>query len=155
MTNENNHLTIPQFEFENFITYESILCAFFPNSKIINSACIGVHFTPLKEAFMHVYEDTDTKELLTMGTRFSLNFSDNFMEHTLAALAGWHKGSEEPEIPQAAFLQIDPYPILKSAWASVYCEVIEMPPILASCRQRIHPNIRAKILEIKVHRFPR
>jgi hypothetical protein len=30
-----------------------------------------------------------------------------------------------------------------------------MPPILASCRQRIHPNIRAKILEIKVHRFPR
>ncbi|MHA1673549.1 MAG: hypothetical protein ACTSYI_07965, partial [Promethearchaeota archaeon] len=47
--------------------------------------------------------------------------------------------------------------ILKSSWAAVVCEVIEMPHEMIQrpvCRRREIPNIRAKILSKNIYRLP-
>ncbi|MCF2141280.1 MAG: DUF447 family protein [Candidatus Lokiarchaeota archaeon] len=144
--------------FKPFINYESIVCVYFPNTeKKINAACIGVHFTPTNEVYIHAYEDTHTKELLTVGTRFSINFSENFYEYVVAALR--RKDHDEPidELPRSAFLISDSIPILKSAWAAVECEVLALPSSLLEkpvCKRREIPNIRARIIKKEVFRLP-
>jgi hypothetical protein len=142
-------------QFESFIIYETICCSKFQGTDIVNAACMGVHFTPLHELFIHIYDDTDTKQNLQIGAVFSVNFSDEFYDYVLAALRGWHKGPLEPEFANKAYHTLTPAPILKSAWGVVVCEVIPMPTSLPSCRQRIRPNIRAKILETYQYRMPR
>jgi hypothetical protein len=143
-------------EFEPFINYECILCSFFPNTSIVNAACIGVHFTPLNEVFIHVYDDRDTKRNLIPGANFSINFSDNFLDYVIAALTGWNKGEIEPEFNEDAFDSIDPVPILKSSWACISCIVKEFNAnMIPICKQREKPNIRADIIEKNVIRFPR
>ena len=148
-----------ELEFEPFINYESIVCSFFPNTdKKINAACMGVHFTTTNEVYLHAYEDTHTKSILTPGTRFSINFSENFYEYVIAALR--RKNHEEfiDELPKNSFKKLEPVPILKSSWCAVICKVIEMPPALKStpkCRRRESPNIRSKILAVEVYRLPK
>ena len=110
-------------EFEPFINYESIICCFFPNSQIVNAACIGVHFTPSNEVFLHIYPETDSIKLLQPGITFAINFSDNFFDYAIAALVGWNKGESEPEFEESDFQSLTPVPILKNAWASVECQV--------------------------------
>ena len=148
-----------ELEFEPFINYESIVCSFFPNTdKKINAACMGVHFTTTNEVYLHAYEDTHTKSILTPGTKFSINFSEDFYEYVTAALR--RKNHEEliDELPKNSFKKLDPVPILKSAWCAVICQVIKMPLALMStpkCRRRESPNIRSKILSVEVYRFPK
>jgi len=148
-----------KLEFEAFINYESIVCSFFPNTdKKINAACMGVHFTTTNEVYLHAYEDTHTKSIFTPGTKFSINFSENFYEYVIAALR--RKNHEEliDELPKNSFQKLEPVPILKSAWCVVICQVIKMPPALKSipkCRRRESPNIRSKILSVEVYRLPR
>lgn len=148
-----------ELEFEPFINYESIVCSFFPDAKDkINAACMGVHFTPTNEVYLHVYEDTHTKSILTPGTMFSINFSENFYEYVIAALRRENHEELIDELPRNSFKKLDPVPILKSAWCAVKCQVIEMPPALISkpkCRRRESPNIRSKILSIEVYRLPK
>ena len=148
-----------KLEFEPFINYESIVCSFFPNTdRKINAACMGVHFTTTNEVYLHVYEDTHTKSILTPGTKFSINFSEDFYEYVIAALR--RKNHEEliDELPKNSFQKLEPAPILKSAWCAVICQVIKMPLALKStpnCRRRESPNIRAKILSVEVYRLPK
>jgi hypothetical protein len=146
---------IMNFEFEPFIIYEFICCTKFPGTEIVNAACIGGHFTPFHEVFFHVYDDTDTRKNLTEGTRFSLNISEDFYDYVLAALNGWHAGPGSPEFPVESYEQSSTVPLLKSAWLQVICEVIPNPPELATCKQKKRPNVRAKILEIKIKRMPK
>lgn len=145
--------------FEPFINYESIVCTHFPAATDkINAACIGIHFTTTKEVYIHAYEDTHTRKILKPGVKFAINFSENFYEYTVAALRRKNHDNPVDEIPKEAFLQTIPAPILKSAWAAVLCEVIEMPTEFISkpiCRRRENPNIRAKIIETQVFHLPR
>jgi len=144
------------FEFESFINYEGIVCSFFPNSKKINAACIGVHFTPINEVFIHVFDGTDTKQNLQPGAYFSINFSENFSDYASAALLGWNKGDVEQEIPLDQYQSVDPYPVLKHSWAVVSCQVMEFgTDVLPPCRQRKKPNVRAKILERQIIHLPK
>ncbi|MHA1519405.1 MAG: DUF447 domain-containing protein [Promethearchaeota archaeon] len=153
--------------FKPFINYESIICAHFPNSgdsddlgtpvTKINAACIGVHFTSTDEVYIHAYEDTHTRLILKIGTRFAINFSENFYEYAVAALRRNNHEKYVDELPRTAFLTTDPVPILKSSWAAVICEVIDMPREIINrpvCRRRENPNIRAKILSKNVYRLP-
>jgi len=148
-----------EIEFEPFINYESIVCSFFPETnKKINAACMGVHFTATNEVYLHAYEDTHTKSILTPGTKFSINFSEDFYEYVIAALR--RKNHEEfiDELPKNSFKKLESVPILKSAWCAVICQVIKMPPALKStpkCRRRESPNIRSKILSNEVYRLPK
>ncbi len=147
-----------KIEFEPFIIYESIVCIQYPNSNAINSACMGVHFTPTNEVYLHVYDATDTKELLKEGIQFSINFSENINDYTRAALLGKEGGENEMEIPFNSFTTLEPAPILKSSWAAVICEVIKKGPDLIEkppCRRRESPNVRAKILKIEPFRYPK
>ncbi len=153
--------------FQPFINYESIVCAHFPNAEDseglgdsvakINAACIGVHFTPTDEVYIHAYEDTHTRAILKPGTRFAINFSENFYEYAIAALRRKNHEKYVDELPRTSFLTTDPVPILKNAWAAVECEVIDMPLEILQrpvCRRRENPNIRAKILSKNVYRLP-
>ncbi len=148
-----------KLEFKPFINYESIVCSFFPNTdKKINAACMGVHFTTTNEVYLHVYEDTHTKSILTPGTKFSINFSEDFYEYVIAALR--RKNHEEliDELPKNSFKKLEPVPVLKSSWCAVICQVIKMPHALKStpkCRRREFPNIRSKILSVEVYRLPK
>ena len=148
-----------ELEFEPFINYESIVCSFFPNTnKKINAACMGVHFTPTNEVYLHAYADTHTKSILTPGTTFSINFSENFYEYVIAALRRKNHEEMVDELPKNSFKKLEPVPILKSAWCAVICQVIKMPPALISkpkCRRREDPNIRSKILSVEVYRLPK
>ena len=122
-----------ELEFEPFINYESIVCSFFPeaNDKI-NAACMGVHFTTTNEVYLHAYEDTHTKSILTLGTMFSINFSENFYEYVISALRRENHDEIIDEIPKNSFKKLEPVPILNSAWCAVICQVIQMPPALKS-----------------------
>ena len=142
-------------EFESFINYESILCSFFPGTKIVNSACIGVHFTPLHKVFMYLYPDTDTQRNLETGAIFAINFSNNFFDYTVAALKGWNKGVSEPEFDEDAFSSLEPPPILKNAWAAVICQIKDFDnDVLPVCKRKELPNTRADVLETHVFQFP-
>lgn len=143
-------------EFEPFINYEGIICSFFPKTKNINAACIGVHFTPSNEVYIHVFDETDTKRNLQPGAIFTINFSEDFNDYASAALLGWNKGDKEPDIPLDQYLTISPLPILKNSWAVVVCEVMEFgKDVIPPCRQRKTPNVRAKIIERKILRLPK
>ena len=162
----NNSLS-EKLNFQPFINYESIVCTHFPNSNAfetsdsseakINAACIGVHFTSTDEVYIHAYEETHTRAILKPGTRFSINFSENFYEYAVAALRRKNHEKFVDELPRSAFLTTNPVPILKSAWAAVVCEVIDMPSEFINrpiCRRRENPNIRAKIVSKNVYRLP-
>ncbi len=145
-------------EFEPFIIYESIVCVKFPNSAKINSSCMGVHFTPTDEVYLHAYEDTDTKKLLKNGARFSINFSDSFVDYARAAILGKNSGKNGAEIPEGMFKRTDPFPSLKNSWLTVECKVIKSGPdilVKPPCRRRKSPNIRTKILNKYYYRPPR
>lgn len=143
-------------QFEPFINYEGIVCSFFPQSKVVNAACMGVHFTPTNDVYIHAYDETDTKKNLPPGAIFTINFSENFNDYASAALLGWNKGEKEQEIPGESYYSVDPFPILKNAWAAVSCQAIEFGPnLLPPCRQRKKPNIRAKILKSHLIHLPK
>ena len=119
---------------------------------------MGIHFTATGDVYLHAYDDTHTKEILIPGTVFAINFTTDFFEYCLAALANHREDTKVDEIPKENYLKLDPAPVLKSAWATVICEVAEMPPQLPQrpqCRRREEPNIRAKILEKDLVRLPK
>lgn len=151
-------------EFEPYIIYESIVSIFHPGGKKINSACMGVHFTPNDEVYLHVYPNTDTKQLLQEGTSFSINFSEDFYDYARAAILGTKMGPDEVEIPIDEFAFWDSengdssVPLLKNAWVSIVCTVLPAPPEILKnvpCRRREIPNVRAKIVDKIVNRLPK
>ncbi len=145
-------------DFMPYINYESIVCVPFVGSpEKINAACMGVHFTTTNEVFLHVYENTHTRSLLLPGTRFSINFSENFEEYVIAGLKQFGPEEEEDELPRDSFTTQFSVPILKSCWSAVICEVLEMPETLIEkppCRRPQIPNVRAKIIENHVFNLP-
>lgn len=145
-------------KFQPFINYESIVCTYFPDSgQKINAACMGVHFTPTDDVYIHAYKDTHTRELLQKGVRFSINFSENFYEYVIAALRRKDHSNLIDELPRTNFILTTSSPFLKSAWATMECEVLDFPSKLIDkpvCKRREVPNIRAKILSKKVFRLP-
>ena len=146
-----------QIKFEPFIIYESIVSIGHPERHVVNSACMGVHFTPTDEVYLHVYEDSHTRQLMKSGTKFSINFTDSFTEYAKAALLRKECEEIESEIDIENFSPLTPTPILKSAWCAVECEVIEKGPSLIKkppCRRRQEPNVRAKITKKHVFAPP-
>ncbi len=144
--------------FEPFINYESIVSIRYKDSNDINSACMGVHFTPTDEVYLHAYSETDTRRLLTPGAVFVINFSEDFYEYVLAALKGNGDSTDRSELPDACYQDPEGHPVLKASWVSVVCEVISIPESSLKkpfCRRREAPNIRAKILAIRVKSFPK
>lgn len=148
-----------QVDFVPFINYESIVCASFSDTpEKMNAACMGVHFTPSNDVYLHVYDDTHTRMLLKTGKQFSINFSENFDEYVIAGLKEYGLEDRKDELPRELFREISPVPILKSSWVTVICEVIEMPDEYIQkppCRRRQDPNVRAKILKQNVYSLPR
>lgn len=141
------------FEFANFINYETILCSFFPNTKVVNAACVGTHFGGNDTIFFHLFDGTDTKENLQPGVKFSLNFSECFLDYVIAALKGWNQGIKEPEFDIDTYSTIVPYPIMKSAWLVLGCEVTSIGPFpFEVCKRRQSPNVQATIFEKKIIR---
>ncbi len=157
-----NNLSKENFIFEPYINYESILCYLIPDEenqeKKVNSSCMGVHFTPNQEVYMFAYDGTQTKKNLTIGKIFSINFSEDIYDYVISGLKFKNSAKELNELPKESFRSINPLPILKSSWCSVICEVIQMPEKLMTrpeCRRREDPNIRAKVLDIKLYHYPK
>ena len=128
------------FEFEYFINYETIVCAHFPDvPEKVNASCMGVHFAPNQEVYLHVEKNTHTYAILQQGARFSINFSEDFREYVIAGLKQLHLDDRMDELIKDSFLSLTPVPILKSAWCAVDCRVIDMPKGLLPppvCRRR-------------------
>jgi hypothetical protein len=148
-------ISIP-LELEPFINYEVILCSYFLNSEKINAACMGVHFTTNSEVFIHAYESTRTKQNLQPGAKFSINFSEDILDYTMAALNSVPSGVMKNKLPKDRYRELTPVPVLKSAWASVGCEVLPWDSrINAVCKRAQNPNIRAKIISSTVYHLPK
>ena len=156
-----NHTPSPKiaFEFEYFINYEAIVCAHFPDvPEKVNASCMGVHFVPNQEVYLHVEENTHTHAILQHGARFSINFSEDFREYVTAGLKQLRLDDRMDELAKDSFLPETSVPLLKSAWCAVECCVIEMPEgIVPSpmCRRRQIPNVRAKIEHVHLFHYPR
>ena len=143
------------FDFEPFINYETIVCfSINDKSNIVNASCMGVHFTSDHYLYMYAYEGSHTREFLKPGKKFMINFSEDFTDYAMAAV---NKGAldDESEIPGGRFVEKSEFPLLKSTWLSVKCEVVELgPDMLAhpSCKRQQTPNIRAKIISTTTHK---
>ena len=118
---------------------------------------MGVHFTPTDEVYIHAYANTHTRDLLSKGVRFSINFSEDFFEYVMAALRRKDHMNFIDELPRSAFIITESIPILKSAWVILECEVLDLPSSLIDrpvCKRREVPNIRAKVLSKNIYRLP-
>jgi len=153
-----NHIQTEDLDFLPFINYETIVCSQFPNpSPNINCACLGVHFIKTNEVYLHAYEGSHSKMLLTPGRVFAINFSEKFEEYVIAGLKTLKMEDRFDELPRDSFYSLKPAPMLQSSWCSIICEIVEMPQEFIkkpSCRRRQSPNLRAKIIQKHLFRYP-
>ncbi|MHA1647923.1 MAG: hypothetical protein ACTSVU_01135 [Promethearchaeota archaeon] len=148
-----------KMQFEPLINYESIVCANFPDIEPkINVSAMGVHFTSNNEVYLHTEKEHHTYDILKPGVKFSINFSEDLYEYTVAGLKKIGKEEHMDEFPLESFRTIKPVPTLKSAWCTVICEVIPWPIIslqVPPCRRSRAPNVRARVISVDIHRFPK
>ena len=104
---------------------EAVVVGYHPGTQVANAAVVGVRrFNNL--VLMRVFSDTDTAAILLRNRAVTINLTDDPFVLAAAALRGWSKGLEEPELPPEFFCPAKAVaaPCLRKACAVVEARVL-------------------------------